>query len=418
MLSGGITAELSSGLPVVAYRVAEIRFMEAELREQAELAPESLPCATDRVVVDVGANVGLFTLLARYRAPHAKVVAIEPVPELFSLLSANVALHGVDAACVRAAMGEDRGIRRFTFYPGLSLMSGFYADDASDRAMVTRFERQRTSTNPDQDDVVAMALDDAFRAPRRDACEVAALSHVFRDHALDRIDLLKVDVERAELEVLRGISPPDWKRVGRVVVEAESSVIEDVRDTLERQGLTVRCVRLPLLTQTGLALVIGTRGPSSLPEDGLTALAAPPYASPTAVETALRLFTAEHLPTYMVPSRFVLVPELPTLSSGKVDRSALRERHVRERGSAPGPRRKASGGMEQLFCDAWAATLGLASVGPDDDFFELGGHSLAAARVIAVVRAAGVDIPLRLLFDHPTPSGLASAVKREEPVRR
>ncbi|MGH2530813.1 MAG: FkbM family methyltransferase [Thermomicrobiales bacterium] len=64
-----------------------------------------------RVIVDVGANTGFFTLLACAANPHARVIAFEPVPRVFNRLNAQIALNGWAARCQthRAAVSNRTG---------------------------------------------------------------------------------------------------------------------------------------------------------------------------------------------------------------------------------------------------------------------------------------------------------------------
>ncbi|MFK0296258.1 Pls/PosA family non-ribosomal peptide synthetase [Streptomyces sp. NPDC090442] len=120
------------------------------------------------------------------------------------------------------------------------------------------------------------------------------------------------------------------------------------------------------------------------------------------------------LPAYMVPPFLDVLPHLPALPSGKVDRRALPAptgRRLGVVGQVVAPR----GDLEARVRDVWAEAFGM---GPDalsteaDFFGDLGGHSLLAAQVVSLLRTRGIGgdtgVALRDVYAHPTVRGLAA----------
>ncbi|MDQ0040335.1 non-ribosomal peptide synthetase [Variovorax boronicumulans] len=125
---------------------------------------------------------------------------------------------------------------------------------------------------------------------------------------------------------------------------------------------------------------------------------------------ALMQHLREHLPAFMLPQHVVTLKALPTLPNGKLDRvslpvpEALPRDEVR-RGA--GPRNDA----ERTVLAAMEQVLSLPGLDMQDDFFTMGGHSLLAARLATLLaREFKVALPLRTLFEAPTPERLAAAI--------
>ena len=124
----------------------------------------------------------------------------------------------------------------------------------------------------------------------------------------------------------------------------------------------------------------------------------------------LRDFLKARLPSYLVPSVFVVLDALPLGPNGKVDRKVLPPPHAPAEplSAFVAPRTP----LEDLLARLWAESLKVERVGVHDDFFELGGHSLLAAEISARLQEAlHTDAPLlTLFFQNPTVSGLADGL--------
>jgi amino acid adenylation domain-containing protein len=125
---------------------------------------------------------------------------------------------------------------------------------------------------------------------------------------------------------------------------------------------------------------------------------------------ALRERLRKSLPSYMVPSAYVLIDALPLTPNGKIDRNALPPALLRSSPATQAPRDD----VERRLARIWRAALGVPWVGVEDDFFDLGGHSLLGARMLSdVYREFDVRLSLAVLFEAPTLSSLAALVRAE-----
>ena len=102
----------------------------------------------------------------------------------------------------------------------------------------------------------------------------------------------------------------------------------------------------------------------------------------------LRSALGESLPPYMVPVHLENLPEMPRLTSGKIDRKALRARPLEiAAGLSAGSEQPETPAEEVLFAELAKLFPGQAIHRAADFFADLGGHSLFAARLASALRS-------------------------------
>lgn len=124
-------------------------------------------------------------------------------------------------------------------------------------------------------------------------------------------------------------------------------------------------------------------------------------------------FLHEWLPEYLTPHRIVVLDRFPLLPNGKIDRGAL------PLPAPPGSSRDSPAtppDLVVLVARTFADICAREEFPADDDFFASGGNSLLAAEIVgALRRRLGVGIPVRLLFEAPTPRLLAGQLSALQP---
>nr|WP_245545996.1 non-ribosomal peptide synthetase [Nocardia higoensis] len=122
---------------------------------------------------------------------------------------------------------------------------------------------------------------------------------------------------------------------------------------------------------------------------------------------ALQSALSEDLPSYMVPSAFVVLDALPLNTNGKLDRKALPAPSFEQAAF-----RAPSTPAERIVAEVFADVLGIEKsgsgrIGADDDFFALGGNSILSIQLVARAKAAGVAFSVREVFDQRSVAALA-----------
>ncbi|MEO6196445.1 MAG: non-ribosomal peptide synthase/polyketide synthase [Thermoanaerobaculia bacterium] len=408
--------ELPNRMSVVEQNRNETDYLYREIFDERCYVRHGVELPDDACIFDVGANIGMFTLFAHQECARPRVFAFEPLEPIFEVLRINCDLYAPGTRLFPFGLSDGERVERFTFYPRYTMMSGqsLYARPDSEVEVVKRYlENQRAAGSAEASVLIEEA--EALLAGRFEGRMIEArlrrLSDVLRETGIERIDLLKVDVQRAELDVLRGIDDADWERIDQVVMEVHDAPgdesegrVPEILALLADRGFDAVAEQDELLHGTDRHNLYAVRQGIARRERG--------RGPRQAVEVPRELTAAElrdllrrRLPEPMVPASLTLLEKLPLNRNGKVDRAAL---PAPESAAARAELAPARTPFEEVLAAIWCEVLELPVVGVDVSFFDLGGHSLLATQLMSRVRAAlQIELPLRALFEWPTVAGLA-----------
>jgi FkbM family methyltransferase len=241
MLTNGLTVY---GRPPTNARAIHRHVLDEYFRPDFQFRPSM-------TVVDVGANIGIFSLEVLQRCGgDVRLLAVEPAREPFAYLERNIRelFPTSHVTLLRCALADHFGQATFYYRPRMPAISSLQSKTPGDsevliegvlrappaecRALFPRFPRTlrkaflRIGTRWMEAQVVETP------------CAVETVSRVLREHGIERVDFLKIDVEGAELDVLRGVEQDDWPKIRRLAAEVHDldGRMETIRGMLERAG--------------------------------------------------------------------------------------------------------------------------------------------------------------------------------------
>lgn len=207
-------------------------------------------------VFDVGANIGFFSVTVFDRCEgDVELYAFEPIPWVYEVLELNAKRCDPDRVRTFAfGLSDTDKEVTFAYYPRMPVWSSAHwkvNDRALDcerkkRALLRSIEEGRTApwlrSIPyfARSALVGLLIRRALKMESV-RCRVRTCSQIIREEGVKQIDLLKIDVERSEFDVLRGIEDEHWPRVRQVVIEVHDTdrKLAPIRRLVESKGFAI-----------------------------------------------------------------------------------------------------------------------------------------------------------------------------------
>jgi hypothetical protein len=232
------------------------------------------------------------------------------------------------------------------------------------------------------------------------SCQLKTLSQVIKENAIAHIDLLKIDVENAELDVINGIAEGDWAKIDQIIIEVydENDRLKKIKQMLSSNGFTVSFFQSDELKGTKFYDIYGARSKKIIEGKIAEPLTNNWFGTNALIESVRQVLMGK-LPVYMVPSEIVLLDSMPLTANGKIDKKSLPVHSFTRPNDYVAPVTE----TEVALCTIWQEVLGREQVGIRDDFFRIGGNSINAIRVAhRISKHLGMEITIKDIFIYPT----------------
>ena len=219
----------------------ETKFIFSEIFVEQEYIRNGILINSGDIIFDVGANIGLFSIYVNRLKENLKIYAFEPIEPIFDVLQKNILKHSKDNVSLFnfGLSSKYYPEKKFTFYPNL-------AGNSTTRPQEKLKQRDAIKANFTPEEL------DYFYQTQEIKGELKTLSYVIDELGIEKIDLLKIDVEGEEYEVLKGIEAKNWSKIKQIVMEVHDlqGRGDRIKRLLEKLGFNVIIEKNNLLPAT------------------------------------------------------------------------------------------------------------------------------------------------------------------------
>ncbi|KTC88421.1 FkbM family methyltransferase [Legionella cincinnatiensis] len=223
------------------------------------------------IIVDVGANIGIFSLFALQHCNYnAEIYGFEPIPTTFSCLQKNLecfknkvhlyntGISDVAQDCEAAFTLFGESVGTATYRPQDKLISNFqplldYNTLLKLLPWQNKFLYYQLKWLPFFRNYFIKKNYKKQTRITQITCKLTSLGHFIEQHQIRHIDFLKVDVEGAEIDVIKSIKPKQFSIINQISIEVHNieNRVEKLNSYLQKQGYITLVDRNPILADLG-----------------------------------------------------------------------------------------------------------------------------------------------------------------------
>ncbi|MBO3459440.1 FkbM family methyltransferase [Aetokthonos hydrillicola Thurmond2011] len=261
-----LTYKLKNGMEIFHQNKAETEHFYEDIYEHKVYAKNGIQFNPRDHIFDVGANIGLFTLFADQESDNLTIYSFEPSPPTFEILQANTSKCRGNIKLFNCGLSNESKTITLTFYPNSSGMSSFYPNEEEEKQVLKSIIlNQKKAGMLEMEEVLQYTnelLEERFKSETF-YCPVKTLSEVIAENSVNRIDMLKIDVQKSEFDVLLGINEHDWLKIRQIVIEVhdESNRLAQVDSLLKAKGYNVITEQDSLYKATNIYNLYAIRNP-------------------------------------------------------------------------------------------------------------------------------------------------------------